>query len=109
MQLFILKKNSHVFVHLRVTQLIQRLTVRTDPLKKHAIFIETKDASVIKVILLKEFAARLMILRLFCTAEPNPALVSGAELDLTEFTEQDCEGQYRVYSGMQYSHISAGI
>lgn len=61
-----------------------------------------------KVIMLKQFAARLMILCFFCTAEPNPALVSRAELDLTEFTEQDCEGQYSVYSGMQYSHISIG-
>ena len=40
--------------------------------------------------------------------KPNQALVSGAELNLTEFTEQDCEGQYRVYSGVQYSHIRTG-
>lgn len=59
--------------------------------------------------MLKEFAARLMTLCFFCTATPNPALVSRAEPDLTEFTEQDCEGQCRAYSGMQYSHISTGI
>jgi len=46
-----------------------------------------------KVILLKEFAARLMILHFLCSAKANPALVSRAELDLTEFPEQDCEGQ----------------
>lgn len=28
------------------------------------------------------------------TAGPNPALVSGAELDLTAFTEHNCEGRY---------------
>lgn len=49
-----------------------------------------------------------MILCFCCTAKPNQALVSEAELNLTEFTEQDCEGQYRVYSGVQYSHISTG-
>lgn len=58
--------------------------------------------------MLKELSARLMILCFCCTAKPNQALVSEAELNLTEFTEQDCEGQYRVYSGVQYSHISTG-
>lgn len=59
--------------------------------------------------MLKELVARLMTLCFCCTATPNPALVSGAELDLAEFTEQDCEGQCRAYSGMQHSHISTGI
>lgn len=51
-----------------------------------------------------EFTSRTMIPYFFCTAKHNPALVSGAEQDLTELTVQDCEGQYTVYSGMQYSH-----
>lgn len=41
-----------------------------------------------------------------CTAEPNPALVSRAELDLTAFTEHNCEGWYRVYSGTQYTVVT---
>ena len=76
--------------------------------REHKLFIETKVSSITKVIVFQELSARLMILCFCCTAKPNQALVSGAELNLTEFTEQDCEGQYRVYSGVQYSHIRTG-
>lgn len=43
---------------------MQRLNVYNDPLEKHLMFIEIKDGLVIKVIL-KEFAARLVIFFFF--------------------------------------------
>lgn len=44
---------------------MQRLNVYNDPLEKHLMFIEIKDGLVIKVIFLKEFAARLVICLFF--------------------------------------------
>lgn len=55
--------------------------------------IETQKSSGICVVLLKEFTAGVMIFYFFCTAKPNPALVSRAELTFTELAEQGCEGQ----------------
>lgn len=88
------------FCILQSAWLIQRSTVRTDPLHY---LLQPKTVH-LKVIILV-----MGLLQDFCTAKPNPALVSsGEELDSTGLTEQDCEGRFRVYSGMQYSHISTG-
>lgn len=58
-------------------------------MKNTQYLLKTKDSSVIKVTVLKEFAASLMIMCFFCTAKPNPAVVSRAELDLQIRTVKD--------------------